>query len=119
MELAEGVRLFEPACQPLDGIFVPQNKGLHLNLERFFGQDASDAHWLAGQMTTDILEYINQSGGDRFWEHAKVLGGSGFQFLASITCVYAGSLTAMNILVELGGDFPFAGRPQRSRDRRA
>ena len=81
MELAEAVRLFEPACLPLEGIFARQTKGLHLNLERFFGRDASDAHWLAGQMTTDVLEYINQSGGDRFWEHAKVLGGSGFRSL--------------------------------------
>ena len=81
MELAEAVRLFEPACLPLDEIFARQTEGLHLTLERFFGRDAGDAHWLAGQMTTDVLEYINQSGGDRFWERAKVLSGSGFRSL--------------------------------------
>ena len=81
IELAEAVRLFEPACLPLEGVFARQAKGLHLDLERFFGREANDAHWLAGQMTTDILEYINQSGGDRFWERAKVLASSGFRAL--------------------------------------
>jgi len=81
MELAEAVRLFEPACLPLEGIFTRQADGLHLDLARYFSQDASDAHWLAGQMTTDVLEFINQSGGDRFWDRAKVLGASGFPSL--------------------------------------
>ncbi len=76
-ELAEADRLFEPACQPLERVFWFQDNQLHLDLERFVGREASDAQWLAEQMTSDILEHIAQSDGDALRERWEVLGRSG------------------------------------------
>ena len=80
-ELAEADRLFEPACRPLERVFSFHDNQLHLGLERFFGREASDAQWLADQMTSDILEHIAQSGVDALWARWKILGRSGLPAL--------------------------------------
>ena len=80
-ELAEAARLFEPACRPLEQVFSLQNNQLHLDLERFFGREASDAQWLADQMTSDILEHLAQSGEDPLWARWRALVRSGMPAL--------------------------------------
>ena len=80
-ELAEADRLFEPACRPLEQVFSLQDNQLHLDLKRFFGREATDAQWLADQMTSDIIEHIAQSGEDALWARWKALGRSGLPAL--------------------------------------
>ena len=80
-ELAEADRLFEPACRPLERVFSLQDNQLHLDLERFFGREASDAQWLADQMTSNILEHIAQPGEDALWARWEALGRSGLPAL--------------------------------------
>lgn len=81
VQLAEAVRLFEPACLPLERIFVPQGNDLHLGMGRFFGREADDAQWLAAQMTSDLLTSIHQTGRDPFGERARTLGRAGTRAL--------------------------------------
>jgi len=73
MQLAEAVRLFEPACLPLDRVFVLQDNHLFVDLERFFGGEASEAQWLADQMSEDILAKADESGRDPLKERAEAL----------------------------------------------
>lgn len=80
--LSEAVRLFEPACAPLEHIFVPDAGALRLETRRFFGSDTDDALWLAKQMTTDIHAYLRDCGKDPFLIRAKLLATSGIRVLS-------------------------------------
>ena len=80
-ELAEADRLFEPACRPLEQVFSLKDNQLHLDLKRFFGREASDAQWLADQMTSDVLERIAKPGEDVLWARWEALGRSGLPAL--------------------------------------
>ena len=84
-ELAEAVRLFEPACSPLERIFVPQGNALHLEVDRFLSNEANDTQWLATRMSEDILiEIKNQSPKDPFWKRAQTLRRSGSRALSQL-----------------------------------
>ena len=84
-QLAEAVRLFEPACMPLERIFVPKDGVLTIGLDRFFGDEANDARWLAIRMSEDILlEMASQSSEDLLWKRAQSLRRSGSRALSQL-----------------------------------
>ena len=86
--LAEAVRLFEPACFPLERIYVPKIDHLKIGISRFTNSDADDARWLASEMTRELLESITERGDDPLWNRAKLLARSGAQALSRvIPCV--------------------------------
>lgn len=82
-ELGEAVRLFEPACLPLERIFVPHGNKLEIGIGRFLGNDANDAQWLATRMSADILAEIQHYGRQGpLWNRAQVLRRSGSRALS-------------------------------------
>ena len=84
-QLAEAVRLFEPACLPLERIFVPHGNILHIGVDRFFGGEANEAQWLATRMSEDVLIEIQSRGRKGpLWERAQMLRRSGSQALSQL-----------------------------------
>ena len=82
--LSEACRLFEPACLPMEEIFVPRRDRLELDPRRFFTSDASDARWLATNMTEDRMRSLSVRGRDPFRERSEVLARAGTPALHSL-----------------------------------
>ena len=83
VQLGEAVRLFEPACLPIERIFVPEGNKMEISTDRFFGNDANDAQWLANRMSEEILREIQNCGRqDPLWQRAKTLRRSGSRALS-------------------------------------
>lgn len=61
-QLGEAVRLFEPACLPLERIFVPKGNRLEVSINRYLSSDAEDTQWLATRMSEEILNEIQKCG---------------------------------------------------------
>jgi len=87
--IAEAVRLFEPACLPLQQIFIPDGESLKIGIKRYFGSDADDARWLAHEMTGDLSAFLDEIGRQPFRERAKVLARSGMRALSRVVEVYS------------------------------
>lgn len=87
--IAEAVRLFEPACLPLQQVFVPDGESLKIGIKRYFGSDADDARWLAHEMTSDLLAFLDQTGKGPFRERARVLAKSGMRALSRVAEGYS------------------------------
>ena len=84
-QLSEAVRLFEPACWPIERIFVPHGNDLHLNTDRFLNSEADDTHWLATQMSSDILtDPQNANREDPLWIRGQALRRSGSKALSQL-----------------------------------
>ena len=84
-QLGEAVRLFEPACLPMERVFVPDGNELGLAMGRFFGSDARDAQWLANRMSKEIYREIRNCGRqDPLWKRAQKLRQSGGRALSII-----------------------------------
>lgn len=86
--LSETVRLFEPACFPMEQIYEPETDCMKIGISRFTSSDADDAYWLAGQMTRELMDCLAERVDDPFWSRAKLLAESGAQALSRIiSCV--------------------------------
>ena len=82
-QLSEAVRLFEPACYPIERIFVPHDNELHLSTDRFLNNEADDTHWLAMQMSNEILtDSSNTNRNDPLRDRGQILRRSGSRALS-------------------------------------